>query len=158
MSQVLSWKELEDQLQSLRKHKKIVFTNGCFDILHVGHVRYLQQAKALGDLLVVALNTDSSVQKLKGATRPIQNEADRCEILAQLKAVDMVTVFDQPTPLDIIKIVKPHFLVKGGDWPPEKIVGYDFVKSYGGKVLSLNFIDGKSTTQIIEKSQIKKQT
>lgn len=155
MSQVLSWKELEEQLQSLRKNKKIVFTNGCFDILHVGHVRYLQQAKTLGDILVVALNTDNSVQKLKGPSRPIQNESDRCEILSQLKSVDMVTLFDQPTPLEIIKIVKPDFLVKGGDWAPEKIVGYDFVKSYGGKVLSLNFIDGKSTTQIIEKSQLK---
>lgn len=141
---------LED-LQHLRTKKKIVFTNGCFDLLHVGHIRYLAEAKSLGDLLVVGLNSDASVQRLKGPKRPLQCQEDRQELLLALKAVDAVFVFDQDTPLDLIKKVKPHVLVKGGDWKEDQIVGADFVKSLGGQVHSLAFSVGRSTTAIVEK-------
>lgn len=153
MGLVSSWTEIEPQLASVRNQRKVVFTNGCFDLLHVGHVRYLKQAKSRGDLLVVGLNTDASVKKLKGPTRPIQNENDRAEILASLGCVDFVVLFDQETPLELIKKVQPDLLVKGGDWKPSQIVGSDFVMSYGGKVESLQFVDGKSTTNIIAKSK-----
>ncbi len=133
--------------------QKIVFTNGCFDLLHVGHIRYLQQAKALGDILIVGINTDKSVQKLKGPTRPVQNENDRAEILAALNAVDHTILFAEETPLELIKKIKPDFLVKGGDWKIPQIVGSDFVLSYGGAVHSLQFVNGQSTTSLIEKSQ-----
>ena len=136
-----------------QQNKKIVFTNGCFDLLHIGHVRYLEQAKQLGDILIVGINTDASVQKLKGPTRPIQNENDRAEILAALKSVDHTVLFGEETPLNLIKQVRPHILVKGGDWKIEQIVGSDFVLSNGGQVMSLQFIDGRSTTKIIEKSK-----
>lgn len=131
----------------------VVFTNGCFDILHVGHVRYLQQAKSLGKFLVVGVNSDASVQRLKGPTRPIQNENDRAEILAALASVDFVVIFDQETPEELIRAIRPGVLVKGGDWKPESIVGGSFVLSYGGQVKSLQFVEGKSTTKIIEKSK-----
>lgn len=131
--------------------KKIVFTNGCFDLLHAGHVRYLQQARDLGDFLFLGLNADSSVKKLKGESRPIQNQEDRAEILSSLRCIDAVSIFDEETPLELIKLVKPDVLVKGGDWAPEKIVGNDFVKSQGGKVLSLPFVPGRSTSGIVEK-------
>jgi D-glycero-beta-D-manno-heptose 1-phosphate adenylyltransferase len=145
---------LQTKLETFRKKgQKIVFTNGCFDLLHVGHVRYLQEAKKQGDILVVAVNTDASVQRLKGATRPIQNENDRAEILLALKAVDEVLTFSEDTPESVIKALRPDVLVKGGDWKIDQIVGSDFVMSYGGVVKSLNFVDGKSTTSLIEKSQ-----
>jgi len=134
------------------QNKKIVFTNGCFDLLHIGHIRYLEQAKAKGDILIVGINTDASVQKLKGPTRPIQSENDRAEILASLKAVDHTILFNEETPINLIKTIKPDVLVKGGDWKVQQIVGWDFVQSYGGLVESLQFVDGKSTTRIIEKS------
>ncbi|MCO5114145.1 MAG: D-glycero-beta-D-manno-heptose 1-phosphate adenylyltransferase [Bdellovibrionaceae bacterium] len=143
-------------LEQLRQSKKIVFTNGCFDILHVGHVRYLEQAKALGDILVVGLNSDESVKRLKGPTRPIQTEEDRKELLLALKAVDMVVIFSEDTPLELIKKIKPHFLVKGGDWSEDQIVGSEFVKSIGGKVMSLPFSQGKSTTNIVDKIEMQK--
>ncbi|MDA8791708.1 D-glycero-beta-D-manno-heptose 1-phosphate adenylyltransferase [Bacteriovoracaceae bacterium] len=133
--------------------KKIVFTNGCFDILHRGHVSYLNEAKRLGDILVVGLNSDSSVKRLKGESRPINQENDRMFVLENLKSVDYVVLFQEDTPLEIIKTIKPNILVKGGDWPIEKIVGHEIVMQNGGKVLSLNFVDGYSTTKIIEKSQ-----
>lgn len=133
--------------------KKIVFTNGCFDLLHVGHVRYLQEAAKQGSLLVVGVNSDDSVKRLKGPTRPIQNEADRAEILLALKSVDEVVVFTEDTPETIIKAIRPDVLVKGGDWKIEQIVGGEFVIKNGGQVKSLTFIDGKSTTKLIEKSQ-----
>lgn len=147
-----------EQLHSLveKAHKqghKVVFTNGCFDLLHVGHVRYLQEAKTLGDQLVVGVNSDASVKRLKGESRPIQSESDRAEILLALKAVDGVAIFTEDTPLELIKKITPDILVKGGDWSVDQIVGADHVLDSGGKVLSLNFIDGKSTTKIIEKSQ-----
>ncbi len=136
--------------QARKDSKKIVFTNGCFDILHVGHLRYLKEARNLGDYLVLGLNSDSSVKALKGEQRPIVNEEERAEMLLGLEAVDAVAIFSEPTPLNLIKSVKPDFLCKGGDWSVDQIVGGDFVQSYDGKVLSLPFIDGKSTTNIIE--------
>lgn len=144
------WKDLSRFLEE-QNNKKIVFTNGCFDLLHVGHVRYLQDARKLGDLLVVGLNADASVRKLKGPTRPVQVEDDRAEILAALSCVDAVTFFSEETPLKLIETVKPQVLVKGGDWPVEKIVGYEFVKSRGGLTKSLPFHPGRSTTGLIEK-------
>lgn len=131
--------------------KKIVFTNGCFDILHRGHVTYLNEAKKLGDLLVLGLNSDASVKKLKGPERPINNEEDRKFVLSQLKAVDFVEIFSEETPLDLIHTVKPQVLVKGGDWKADQIVGGKEVISWGGKVFSLNFVNGYSTTSLIEK-------
>lgn len=138
-------------LPILRKNKKIVFTNGCFDLLHVGHIRYLKEARSKGDFLVVAINSDASVKKLKGPSRPIQAETDRAEILAALEAVDATVIFSEDTPEKIITLIRPDILVKGGDWQINQIVGGSFVQNYGGQVLSLVFIDGKSTTSIVSK-------
>jgi rfaE bifunctional protein nucleotidyltransferase chain/domain len=132
-----------------------VFTNGCFDILHRGHVQYLNEARALGGRLVVGLNSDSSVKRLKGETRPINSESDRKFILENLKAVDEVIIFDQDTPLELIKKIRPNILVKGGDWKIEQIVGGQEVLSWGGSVQSLQFVEGKSTTSIIQEIQSK---
>lgn len=154
MGQYHSEKDLLSALAQRRNSKeKIVFTNGCFDLLHIGHVRYLQEAKSLGTILVVALNSDKSVQVLKGPTRPIQNENDRAEILAALACVDYTFLFDEQTPDRVIKAIKPDVLVKGGDWKIEQIAGSDFVLKNGGQVKSLQFVNGKSTTSLIEKSQ-----
>ena len=128
---------------------KLVFTNGCFDILHVGHSRYLAQARALGNALVVGLNSDDSVRRLKGKERPVVPCEERREMLLALKAVDYVIIFDEDTPQKLIEQVRPDVLVKGGDWPVEKIVGHEFVQSYGGTVKSLPYIPGASTTDII---------
>ncbi len=152
MGKVVPFSQITEELKN-KRDKKIVFTNGCFDLLHVGHVRYLQEAKACGDILVVGANSDASVQVLKGPTRPVQIENDRAEILAALSSVDYVVIFDEQTPLKLIEAVKPHVLVKGGDWKPETIVGGPFVMSYGGEVKSLQFVQGKSTTSLIEKSK-----
>lgn len=135
-----------------REKKKIVFTNGCFDLLHIGHVRYLAEAKKLGDVLIVGVNSDDSVKRLKGPQRPIQTQSDRAEILMGLKSVDHAEIFTQDTPEELIRKVHPDILVKGGDWKVEQIVGGTYVQSYGGQVWSLNFIEGRSTTQIIEKA------
>lgn len=135
------------------KGKKIVFTNGCFDILHRGHVSYLAEARKLGDLLVVGLNSDASVKRLKGPERPINNEDDRRYVLSQLKSVDFVEIFPQDTPLELILKVKPLVLVKGGDWKIDQIVGGKEVLAHGGDVFSLNFVNGYSTTAMIEKIQ-----
>ncbi len=143
--------QLAETLTRLRNKKKVVFTNGCFDILHIGHVRYLQEAKAQGDILVIAINTDTSVQKIKGPTRPVQNQNDRAEILSALNAVDFVTLFDEETPENVIQKLRPDVLVKGGDWPVDKIIGAKFVMSYGGTVKSLQLVKDHSTTLIIEK-------
>ena len=154
MGQVNNFETIESSLAPFRSAgKKIVFTNGCFDLLHVGHVRYLQEARQLGDLLVVGVNSDASVKRLKGPTRPVQIENDRAEILAALAAVDFTVIFTEDTPENLIHKVKPDILVKGGDWQIEQIVGAPFVQSYGGKVMSLQFVDGKSTTKLIEKAQ-----
>lgn len=131
--------------------KKIVFTNGCFDIIHAGHVDYLEKAKSLGDFLVVGLNSDESIKRLKGNDRPINPQDQRKKVLSALKPVDLVIIFDEDTPEKLIKEIKPDILVKGGDWKIETIVGADFVKSYGGKVLTIDFVYDTSTTKIIRK-------
>lgn len=133
------------------KGKKIVFTNGCFDILHAGHIEYLSRAKKLGNILVVGLNTDSSVKKIKGAGRPINNQNDRAKVLASLYFVDYVTLINETTPERLIRELKPDILVKGGDWKVKDIVGADFVKSCGGRVKTIPFVKGYSTTSIINK-------
>jgi rfaE bifunctional protein nucleotidyltransferase chain/domain len=133
------------------KGKKIVFTNGCFDIIHAGHVDYLEKAKSLGDFLVVGLNSDESVKRLKGPTRPVNPVDQRKKVLQALKPVDLVIIFEEDTPERLIKEIKPDILVKGGDWKIENIVGADFVMSYGGKVYTIDFVYDTSTTKIIEK-------
>lgn len=135
------------------KDKKIVFTNGCFDILHRGHVAYLNEAKSCGDILLLGLNSDESVKRLKGPSRPVNNEQDRKFVLENLKAIDFVEIFTEDTPLNLIKEVMPNVLVKGGDWSVDQIVGSTEVMAAGGEVFSLNFVDGFSTTGIIEKIQ-----
>lgn len=138
--------------ESIRKNsKKIVFTNGCFDILHYGHISYLKQAKSLGDILIVGLNSDASVRRIKGNQRPIIPEIERGEILDSIKPVDYVVIFEEDTPENLIHIVKPDSLVKGGDYKVEDVVGARFVQSYGGKVVILPYIQGNSTTDIIQK-------
>jgi len=134
-----------------KKNKKIVFTNGCFDILHAGHAGYLSKAKSLGDVLVVGLNSDVSVRSIKGKSRPIVPQKNRAILLAALEAVDFVVIFGESTPLKLIKAVKPDVLVKGGDWKEESIIGADFVKSYGGRVKSLQYVKGLSTRGLIDK-------
>lgn len=134
------------------KSDRIVFTNGCFDILHRGHVEYLKEAAALGDRLVIGLNTDASVRRQgKGPDRPINDQDSRALLLASLRCVDAVTLFDADTPLALIKAIVPDVLVKGGDWRPEQIVGADVVKAAGGEVRSLPFVDGFSTTSLVER-------
>jgi rfaE bifunctional protein nucleotidyltransferase chain/domain len=135
------------------KGKRIVFTNGCFDILHRGHVTYLAEAKKLGDLLVLGVNSDASVKRLKGPERPINNEEDRRYVLSQLKSVDFAEIFTEDTPLNLILKVKPQVLVKGGDWKIDQIVGGKEVVANGGEVFSLQFVDGYSTTSVIHKIQ-----
>jgi D-glycero-beta-D-manno-heptose 1-phosphate adenylyltransferase len=147
-----STQQLEKTLNYWRlKDQKIVFTNGCFDILHRGHVRYLAETASLGNRLIIGLNSDESVRKLKGVHRPIQDEESRAMILASLHVVDAVIIFGEDTPEQLIKIVNPDFLVKGGDWAIESIAGAGFVQSQGGQVLSIPFTYGFSTTQIEQK-------
>ena len=134
-----------------KKGKKIVFTNGCFDLLHIGHVRCFQDSKKLGDVLIVAINSDRSVKSIKSPTRPIIPQDERAEIMSALKSVDYVIIFDQHDPLQIITSIRPDVLVKGGDWDLDTIVGRDVVVSYGGKVFVLPLVPGVSTTQIINK-------
>jgi len=131
-------------------NQKIVFTNGCFDVLHYGHVRYLSEAKALGDLLVVGLNSDDSVRRLKGESRPINGEKERAFVLAALEFVDYIVVFEEDTPKKLIETVKPDILVKGGDYQIENIVGADFVMQNSGTVTTIPFVEGYSSTHIIE--------
>jgi D-beta-D-heptose 7-phosphate kinase/D-beta-D-heptose 1-phosphate adenosyltransferase len=151
-SKIKTVRELLPLLAILRAAgKKLVFTNGCFDILHTGHTRYLAKAKAFGDVLVVAVNSDSSVRLIKGEKRPVNPEADRMEILAALESVDFVTIFDEPDPYRIISEIQPDVLVKGGDWQIEKIIGGDIVEARGGRVISVGYIEGASTTGTIEK-------
>ena len=134
-----------------KQSKKIVFTNGCFDLIHPGHVDYLEKAKALGDILIVGINNDHSVATLKGSKRPICNQKDRCLILAALSSTDYIVLFAEETPINLIKTIKPDILVKGGDWQPEQIVGGVEVSSYGGTILSLPFITGYSSSRLIDR-------
>lgn len=131
--------------------KRVAFTNGCFDLLHVGHVRSLTAARALGDCLVVAINSDHSVHELKGPGRPISSAPERAEVLAALAVVDAVCVFDAPTPLAVIEAVRPDILVKGGDWPVERIVGRELVEAWGGRVCSIPLVEGVSTREILRR-------
>jgi D-beta-D-heptose 7-phosphate kinase/D-beta-D-heptose 1-phosphate adenosyltransferase len=147
--------ELEELVEKVRVLKKagkaIVFTNGCFDLLHVGHVRYLEAAKTEGDILVVGVNSDQSVRLIKGPRRPVVPEGERGEILASLGCVDYVTIFDDPDPLAVIKLLKPDVLVKGADWPEDGIVGNQVVKENGGQVVRIPLTEGASSTKIIER-------
>jgi len=131
--------------------KRIVFTNGCFDLLHLGHVHYLEEARSLGEILVVAINSDRSATQLKGPSRPINSEQDRAEVLAALASVDYVTIFDEPDPHRIISVLKPNVLVKGGDWTPETTVGRDIVEGAGGEVVVIPYVEGISTTGLIDR-------
>ncbi len=152
MSKVLKLEELVRELDILRESGKcIVFTNGCFDILHVGHVRYLTAARNKGDVLVVGLNSDESVRIIKGEKRPIVSEDQRAEVIAGLWCVDYVTLFNEPDPLKLIRAVTPNVLVKGADWAEENIIGADFVKAGGGKVERISVVPGTSTSRIIQK-------
>jgi len=151
-TKVKTIEELRPLLAILRAAgKKIVFTNGCFDLIHTGHTRYLSIARSFGDLLVVAVNSDSSVRAIKGEKRPINSQQERAETLAALASVDFVTVFSEPDPHKVISALQPDVLVKGGDWPIEKIIGRDVVEARGGKVVNVPFVEGQSTTGIIEK-------
>jgi rfaE bifunctional protein nucleotidyltransferase chain/domain len=134
------------------KNKKIVFTNGCFDIIHPGHIDYLSQARDLGDILVLGLNTDQSVRRLnKGSNRPINDERTRAYVLAGLASVDLIVFFDEETPYNLIKLLQPNVLVKGKDYEVEKIIGFDILKENGGEVITIPFLDGYSTSSLIKK-------
>lgn len=149
---VLSLQALVGRVKALKRAgKRIVFTNGCFDLLHLGHARYLRQARGLGDALVVGVNRDGSVNGLKGRGRPVVRDRDRAELLAALCDVDYVVLFSEPTPLKIIRAIRPDVLVKGGDWKKKDIVGAPDVESWGGSVRSLKFVKGFSTTALIKK-------
>lgn len=153
MNAYLDLKQLKILRNLQNQKKKIIFTNGCFDILHVGHVSYLKEAKKLGDYLIVGLNSDQSVKNLKGPTRPYNNQNDRLLVLSELKSVDLVVVFDETTPLKLIQEISPSILVKGGDWDVKSIVGSEYVLSQGGTVKSLPFIHGYSTTKVLDDHQ-----
>ena len=151
MSNIKTRKEiLELRKKFKEENKKVVFTNGCFDLIHSGHVDYLVKAKALGDVLILALNTDSSVGRIKGTNRPILNQEERAFIVSNLKPVDYVTFFDEDTPGEIINELIPDILVKGADWSIDKIVGREVVEKNGGEVKTINFVNNQSTSKIIE--------
>lgn len=151
-SKILSNKALQGRLTEWRSQgKKLVFTNGCFDILHRGHLEYLAKAADKGDVLIIGLNTDASVRRLKGEDRPVNDEQSRALILAALQFVDAVVLFDDDTPFELIKTVQPDVLVKGGDYKPKEIVGYDIVMAKGGRVLTIDLVEGYSTTAILAK-------
>jgi rfaE bifunctional protein nucleotidyltransferase chain/domain len=172
MGKILDWEALRNEVEPRRRRgEKIAFTNGCFDILHVGHVRYLAEARKLGDLLILALNSDASVRVIKGEKRPLVPEQERAEVIAALASVDYVTLFDEPTPLKLIEYLRPDCLVKGGDWKEEAVAGSgadrswggkvdrllsmsndaNAVRSWGGKVVFVPLVEGASTTNIVEK-------
>jgi rfaE bifunctional protein nucleotidyltransferase chain/domain len=142
-------RKIRDRLKS--EKKKVVFTNGVFDIVHRGHVEYLTKAKALGDVLIVGMNTDASVRRLKGPDRPVVSQNDRAFVLAALRVVDYVCLFDEDTPFNLIKAVVPDVLVKGSDWAIDDIVGKDIVEAAGGKVQTIDYVPNRSTTNIIQK-------
>lgn len=152
MNKLKSLKEIKKISAKLKKQgKKIVFTNGCFDILHYGHIKYLEKCKKLGNFLIVGLNSDSSIKKIKGKGRPVTGQKARAAVLSALESVDFVTLFGDKTPEKLIKTVRPHILAKGGDWRAEDIAGAGFVKSGGGRVVTIPFIEGYSTTRVIKR-------
>ena len=149
---IKTWHQLAEACEALKsKGLKIVFTNGCFDVIHRGHVQYLEEARACGDVLIVGLNSDDSIKRLKGSSRPINPEMDRLMVIAALESVSFVTLFAEDTPYELIQQILPSILVKGGDWKAEDIVGSDIVLNSGGEVKSLSFVEGKSSTAIINK-------
>ena len=151
-TKLVNLKELKTKLVPLRDAgQKIVFTNGCFDILHAGHVRYLTAARMAGDLLIIGLNSDQSVQKIKEPQRPIVSQGQRAEVLAALWCVDFIIVFDEPDPLNLIRALRPDVLVKGDDWPEDRIIGADFVKAGGGRIVRVPVVPDISTSKIIER-------
>lgn len=151
-SKINSLSSLIRKVKALKqKRKRIVFTNGCFDILHYGHIKYLADAKNKGDYLIVAVNSDSSVKKIKAKNRPVIGQFDRLKTVAALASVDFVILFNQDNPLKLIKAIKPDILIKGSDWSKDKIIGADFVRSYGGKVQTVNLVKGRSTSALIKK-------
>jgi len=151
-AKIQSRRALAQTVARLRRAGRcIVFANGCFDILHVGHARLLERARRLGDALVVGLNSDRSVQRLKGPTRPIVSERDRARLLAALACVDYVTIFDEPTPLALVTAIKPNILVKGADWSAKDIVGREVVERSGGRVVRVKLLEGYSTTKLLER-------
>jgi D-beta-D-heptose 7-phosphate kinase/D-beta-D-heptose 1-phosphate adenosyltransferase len=150
MGRVVTREQLIQIRQQLRAEgKKVVFTNGCFDLIHRGHVEYLRKAKALGDVLVVGVNSDASVRRIKGEKRPIVGEEDRAEVLAALQAVDYVCLFDEDTPYELLRALVPDVLVKGADWKVEDVIGKDIVERAGGSVQTIEFLPHRSTTQMI---------
>lgn len=155
-SKILSLKKLSPLIKTLKKNrKKIVFTNGCFDLIHPGHIKIFREAKKHGDVLIVGINSDSSVRKIKGKSRPLLKLQARQEILAAIRFIDYIVAFPQATPLDLIKKIKPAVLVKGGDWSEKNIAGSKFIKGYGGKVLRVRLKKGYSTSRLIIKIQKK---
>jgi rfaE bifunctional protein nucleotidyltransferase chain/domain len=155
----LKIRELPDakkEVERLRsKNKKIVFTNGCFDILHIGHARYLYAAREMGDFLIVAMNSDRSVKAIKGPDRPIMNQYERSDMLASLECVDIVVIFDEDNPMEVIRYLMPDILVKGGDWKEEDIIGADVVRAAGGQIRTIPYIRGYSTSGIIKRIGMK---
>jgi len=149
IKKIESLKKLVSQLKA--KGKKIVFTNGCFDILHFGHIYYLSRAKKKGDILIIAVNSDKSIRKIKGPTRPVQNQKDRTGILSALEFVDFITIFNEANPYSVIKDLKPNVLVKGADWKKKDIIGADIVRKYGGRVCTIKFLPNRSTTRTLSK-------
>lgn len=151
-SKVVSLLKLKAIVTKLKARKKrIVFTNGCFDIVHIGHVKYLEKASHFGDILIVGINSDRSIKNIKGPKRPIVEQSDRARVIAGLGCVDYVSVFDEATPIKLIKAIKPDVLVKGADWELNKMVGADYIKSYGGKAVSIPLVKGRSTSNIIRR-------
>ncbi|MBF0528866.1 MAG: D-glycero-beta-D-manno-heptose 1-phosphate adenylyltransferase [Deltaproteobacteria bacterium] len=148
----MTWEQALNTVQNWRRQRlTVVFTNGCFDLMHIGHLRYLSEARALGQALVVGLNSDRSIREIKGPSRPIMPQDQRGEILAGLEMIDAVVTFDQPTPLELITWLKPDILVKGGDWPIDRIVGREVVQAQGGRILTIPLTPGVSTTAIIHR-------
>ncbi len=152
MKKIYPRNELKAEVDRLKREgKKVIFTNGCFDILHAGHTQYLREAKKLGDVLILAINSDSSVRSIKGEKRPVVPETERAEVVASLASVDYVTIFDELTPLALIEFLQPDVIVKGGDWAEKDIVGAEAVRKWGGRVAIMPEIEGASTTNVIEK-------
>ena len=151
MNIIKDWQELKELRNRLKKqNKKVVFTNGCFDIIHAGHIDYLIKSKSFGDALIVGVNSDDSVRRIKGEKRPVLGQEERLFIISNLKPVDFVTLFDEDTPLKLIETILPDILVKGGDWDIDKIVGKDVVISNGGEVKNIKFVNNQSTSKIID--------
>ncbi|MBN1114365.1 MAG: D-glycero-beta-D-manno-heptose 1-phosphate adenylyltransferase [Oligoflexia bacterium] len=152
MNKFIEPDKIEKTTESVhRKNKKIVFTNGCFDILHAGHADYLEKAKKLGDVLIVGVNSDKSIKRIKGDKRPVVTQENRIRLLSSIAFIDYITVFEEDTPLELIKKIRPHVLVKGSDWKDKGVVGGDFVKSTGGRVELIELLPGISTSSIIER-------